>query len=243
MEISIEKTAELKRKRRTSKHKKHKKHKKKHDSSDDSDSDWDPKVDKYHDYNFWHTDDSTVYSQHNHIYFRTGVNKTSIEKLLKEIRKLNHEYEELTKDKLIGSCSPAVIYLHISSYGGDVLEAYKAIDAIERSTMPVHTIVNGYAASAGSMMAICGKKRYMTPHSYILIHELSSGSYGKFKELKDSFTNFKTWMTDIAKLYAKRTKISVKKFDEYSKHDLWWGYKKCKKLGLVDAEWKDIDHM
>ena len=115
--------------------------------------------------------DKKVFSDDNHIYFRAGVSAKSIDKLIEIINTKNDEYLELTKDKLLKKCEPGILYLHITSFGGSVLAAFRAIDTIERSKLPIYTIVDGHAASAGSMMAVIGKKKYMTPRSYVLIHE------------------------------------------------------------------------
>jgi len=182
--------------------------------------------------------DKKVFADENHIYFRAGVSAKSIDKLIEIINTKNDEYIELTRDKLLKKCEPGILYLHITSFGGSVLAAFRAIDAIERSKLPIHTIVDGHAASAGSMMAIIGKKKYMTPRSYVLIHELSTWFGGKYSELKDDMKNAKRMMDDIEKLYLDNTKISRGRFKECRKHDLWWGQEKCLDLGIVDELWK-----
>lgn len=184
-------------------------------------------------------DDDNVYSQDNHIYFRTGVNKQSMELLIKKIRYLNNKYQKLSKDKLIKTCTPNFIYLHITSYGGTVFEALKIMDVIERSTLPIHTIIDGYAASAGSLIALYGVKRYMTKNASCLVHEISSffaGRY-KFKEQEDDMANSKYLMEKLINIYAEKTNLSVKKLKKIMKHDLWWDFDKCKKYGLVHEEW------
>jgi len=179
-----------------------------------------------------------VFADENHIYFRCGVNQKSINKLIEIINNKNNEYKELTKDNLLLSCEPAPLYLHITSFGGGVLSAFRAIDCIKSSKLPIYTIVDGYAASAGSMIAVVGKKKYMTPSSYVLIHELSTWFGGKYSELKDDMKNAKRMMDDIEKLYLDNTKISRRKFKECRKHDLWWNQKKCLDLGIVEELWE-----
>lgn len=179
-----------------------------------------------------------VYADKNHIYFRTAVNQNSVDKLIELIDEKNVEYMKLKKNKLIKSCSPAPLYLHITSYGGSILYGFKAIDAILNSELPIYTIVDGYAASAGTMMSVCGVKRYMTKHGYMLIHEITYGFGGKFKELKDGMANAKRWMEDIENLYLKRTKLTKSDLEKYMKHDYWWNFEKCQKLGLIDDLWE-----
>ena len=68
----------------------------------------------------------------------------------------------------------------------------------------------------------------------MLIHQLSSGSWGKMDELEDEMENLKELMRRIKLIYKNKTKIDKKNLDEILKHDLWWDSKKCLKMGLVD---------
>ena len=208
----------------------------------DSDSDYDPNAsdsdeDEPRDFFFGNTS-KDVYAEQNHLYFHTGVTKQSINKLIDLIGLKNQEYKRLTENKLLDKCSPSPLYLHISSYGGSVLEGFKAVSHIQNSLLPIHTIVDGYAASAGTIMSIAGKKRYMTENGYMLIHEITYGMSGKYKELEDGMKNAKRWMEDIERLYETRTNIRRKELKKYMKHDYWWNYEKCKDLGLVDEVWR-----
>ena len=68
----------------------------------------------------------------------------------------------------------------------------------------------------------------------MLIHQLSSMSWGKMDELEDEMENLKELMRRIKLIYKNKTKIDKKNLDEILKHDLWWDAKKCLKMGLVD---------
>jgi ATP-dependent protease ClpP protease subunit len=68
----------------------------------------------------------------------------------------------------------------------------------------------------------------------MLIHELSSGFWGKMREIKDDFKNDEELMKVIKRLYAKYSKVPGKSIDEILEHDIWWNSKKCLALKLVD---------
>ena len=105
---------------------------------------------------------------------------------------------------------------------------------IRNSKIPVVTIVEGCAASAATMISVVGHERYITKHSHMLIHQLSSEFWGKMEEIKDEYGNLKKLMKIIKKIYLKHTNISSEKLDKILKRDIWWRSKKCLKLGLVD---------
>ena len=68
----------------------------------------------------------------------------------------------------------------------------------------------------------------------MLIHQISSGMWGKFEELKDDMDNNELIMKKIKDLYQEYTKIPKNKLSEILKHDLWWDADMCLKYGLID---------
>lgn len=175
-----------------------------------------------------------IYAKHNNIYFISGVNKNSVDTLIRLINEKNDAFENIKKNRLIKSVEPNPIYLHITSFGGCLFSGFKAADAIRRSKVPIYTVVDGYAASAGSIMSVVGRKRYMTPRSYVLIHQLSSSSWGKFAEMEDEYFNSKMMMKDIVDLYRRHTKMDRRYIEDQLKHDSWWRVDKCLEKGLID---------
>ena len=134
----------------------------------------------------------------------------------------------------LGMDSPPPIHLHINSYGGSVFAAFGTIDYIMSAKTPVYTYIDACAASAGTIMSVCGNRRFMGEHAYMLVHQLSSQHWGKFQELKDDMENSEKLMERIKEIYMQKTKIPKTKMDEILKHDLWWDAKTCLRYGLVD---------
>jgi ATP-dependent Clp protease protease subunit len=129
------------------------------------------------------------------------------------------------------------IYLHINSFGGCIFSALNAIDYIQASKVPVHTIIEGSTASAGTLISICGTKRYMRPNAHMLIHQLSSECWGKMAEIEDQYSNLKGLMVRIKSLYKKNTGIPEKELRKLLKKDLWLDSEKCVEYSLVDKIW------
>jgi len=126
------------------------------------------------------------------------------------------------------------IKLRINSYGGSVFAGMAIIDTIRNLKSEVHTYIDGAAASAATIISVVGKKRFIGKNSFILIHQLSSGSYGKFSEMEDDMENNRRIMKMIKDIYKQYTKVPMKQIDEILKHDLWFDSSKCLDLGLVD---------
>lgn len=183
-------------------------------------------------------DNSTrkITRENNHIYFHAEVDRGSIFEMIEHLRKCELE-NIINAHKLCVDEIP--IYLHINSFGGSLFDAMTAIDAIQSCKVPVHTVIEGSTASAGTLMSVVGVKRYMRPNAYMLIHQLSAGgACGKMAELEDEFENNKICMDKIKEIYKKNASIPKKQLSEILKHDLWWDFEKCKLYGLVDDEWK-----
>lgn len=174
----------------------------------------------------------------NHIYFRSIIDFESINKMGSLIQEAVDEYELLASTLRNVTVIPRPIYLHITSEGGNLLASMLGIDMIENSKIPVYTVVEGKAVSAGSLLSVSGKKRLMTPNSYILIHQLSSMEGGNFEQLMDSSKNNQEFMKRIKDIYLKSTKLTSKQLDEVLKHDIYWNFNKSLKAGLVDDVYK-----
>jgi ATP-dependent protease ClpP protease subunit len=196
--------------------------------------------------------------QTNSIYFNAGINPKTIsiliEKLLgleqrifKKQKTLKRKIDEVKKtdkdkntefedyeDQFEIKIEPKPITLYITSNGGYVYQVFSAIDTIRGMKIPVHTVCKGFVASAGTLLSLAGKKRYITESSYMLIHELRAGQWGKYTYLSESHVNSKQLMDHIKSYYLARTKMSSEELDEQLKKDLSWNAEMCLEKGLVD---------
>lgn len=182
--------------------------------------------------------DNSVKCQNNHIYFYDDVNTTSILALNQHINRLNIFLLNTKMDiKHRFSCDVELcIYLHINSMGGSIFDALGAIDTIRNSKIPVVSIIEGCAASAATFLSIVCKKRQITEHSSMLIHQLSSEGSGTYEHIKDEYSNCKYLHETIIKLYITYSygKLKKKGLRKFLKHDIWWDAVKCKEYGLID---------
>ena len=167
----------------------------------------------------------------NKIYYYAGVNRDSAVELNKKIGEL--ESKALTLSNNLGILPPS-IKLFINSGGGSITAGISSMDTILRCKVPVHTYVDGFAASAATFLSVVGEKRFMSRNSYMLIHQLSGNFWGKYSEFEDEKQNLDLMMKTIKNVYKKHTKLPMKKLDEILKHDLLWDATTCLEYGLVD---------
>jgi ATP-dependent protease ClpP protease subunit len=100
--------------------------------------------------------------------------------------------------------------------------------------VPVHTVVDGYVASAGTLISVYGSKRYIQPNAYILIHELRSGFWGKMTYLDEEHQNCKKIQAHLTKTYLERTKLAKNRLVTILKKDLQLNADEALHMGIVD---------
>lgn len=169
--------------------------------------------------------------QNNNVFYYTDVTEQSALELNYTLADLS--FKLLPLEQIMPGTKP-VINLHINSYGGSLFAAMATIDVIKRLPLKVNTIIDGAAASAATLISVVGAHRTIGANSMMLIHQLSTGAYGKYSELEDNMENCKRLMTGLKSIYKQYTKVPMKKIDEILNHDLWFDAKTCLEYGLVD---------
>ena len=169
----------------------------------------------------------------NKIYFYEEVTKESI-------LNLNQQIDSATKAMKIAQITynlptPPPIELHICSEGGDAMSCMSTVDKISSNSVPVHTYIEGFAASAATLISVVGEKRFISKRSTMLIHQLSSGMWGTYANFKDEMKNLELLMNIIREVYLQHTKLKKENLEQILSHDLFFGAEDCVKLGLVDT--------
>jgi len=103
-----------------------------------------------------------------------------------------NKFDEDSAKKFRGDMNAAinsgqdVIPIIIDSYGGQVYSLMSMVSMIKACPVPVATIIQGKAMSCGIALATFGDDgmRYMDPDATAMIHEVSSGSWGKNEEIQ-----------------------------------------------------------
>ncbi len=173
----------------------------------------------------------------NNIFMYEIINEQSVLKIRKAIDKkvVGHRKFLVENDLDVESIENYLhINLHINSYGGSASDAFNLHDYIKRCPIPVYTYVEGIAASAATVISIAGKKRFMTPNSLLMIHQLSSWFGGKYEEFNDEKANLDLFMNIIKKIYIENTNLTMKKLNSLLKRDIYLDADKCLEFGFVD---------
>ena len=166
------------------------------------------------------------------IYFYSPITKYSCFELETNLLILDNK-SQMLKNKYNIDTGP--INLHIQSNGGSLFHSIYIVDLIQNLETPVYTYIDGFAASAATLISVSGKKRYMSKNSLMLIHQLSGGVNGKFFEIKDESENLDGLMNYIIKTYLENSKMEEDNLREILKRDIWLNASYCLQNGLVDG--------
>lgn len=173
---------------------------------------------------------SSVYTQANHLYFNDDITYESAFTLNKELRSME---QKLRLVAVAQGIEPQPIFLHVTTDGGSIHAAFSVVDCILGLGVPVHTIAEGFVASAGTLITLAGEKRYITPNAYMLIHELRSGMWGKMSAIEEEYNNLKKIMTHIIDFYHQRTRMSKKDLSKLLVKDVIWNASETMAHGLT----------
>jgi ATP-dependent Clp protease, protease subunit len=176
--------------------------------------------------------ENSIQSMGNRLYFYSDVNKDSI-------YSLNRSIDEMTKHlktvQIIYELdTPPPLHLHISTDGGDIFAALCSVDKIANNSIPIYTYCEGMVASAGTLLSIAGKKRFITKNSCMLVHQLSTSVLGTYTELHQETKNLDLTMDILKKIYLQYTKFTTDNLEELLKQDIYLEAENCIKFGLVD---------
>tara|TARA_B100000886_G_scaffold302949_1_gene233290 strand:- start:261 stop:926 length:666 start_codon:yes stop_codon:yes gene_type:complete len=127
------------------------------------------------------------------------------------------------------------IKLILQSPGGSLLPAFGLVDYIKSSTIPIDTYINGYVASAASLISISGSERFMGKNGLMLIHSLrTSSDGGTYKNINDNKENADTFMELLKNIYLTSSNIDDDYLNFLLSHDLWLNSTTCLNYNLVD---------
>ena len=102
---------------------------------------------------------------------------------------------------------PSLIRVLINSEGGSVLHGMTVYAAIQNATVPTECVIEGMAASMGSVIWAAGDKSFMRDYGILMIHNpfLPDDNDGEESELVKAFT------AQIETIYRKRFGLSREK--------------------------------
>lgn len=177
----------------------------------------------------------TVETIDNHVYFYADVDTDRCLALIRTIREIDIRLRnEYVSRMLLPDHPPTPIWLHVHSPGGSLFAAFSTANQLQQIKTPIYSIVEGYAASAATMISMSCQKRFILPDAYMMIHQLSSIYWGKYEELKDEMHLLNMLMESLKGFYGKHSKLTGDEIQDILKRDSWFNAAECMEKGFVD---------
>jgi len=97
------------------------------------------------------------------------------------------------------------INVRINSGGGDVFEGITIYNTLKNSPVEIDVYVDGLAASMASIIALAGKKIYMSKYSQLMIHRVSGSANGDSEKLRETAALMDELQNSLLDIYATKT--------------------------------------
>ncbi len=128
------------------------------------------------------------------------------------------------------------IHIYINSPGGVVSSGLAIYDTMQYIKPDIATYCIGQAASMGSLLLTAGTtgKRFVLPHSRIMIHQPIGGFYGQATDVEIHAKEILKMKETLNKILAKHTGQSLEKIQIDTERDYFMSAQEAKDYGLVD---------
>ncbi len=128
------------------------------------------------------------------------------------------------------------IYLYINSPGGSVTAGMAIYDTMQYVKPDVVTVAMGLAASMGQFLLTAGApgKRYVTPHTRVLMHQPSGGAGGSATDIRINADLILKMKQELAEITADRTGKPLEQILVDSDRDHWFSAREAQEYGFVD---------
>ncbi len=128
------------------------------------------------------------------------------------------------------------IFLYINSPGGSVYDGLAIYDTMQHVKCDIQTVGIGLQASMGAFLLSSGTKgkRFVLPHSKVMIHQPSSGTRGKVSDMEIDLKESLALRHLLNEILAKNTGQKLSQIEKDVDRDYWMNADEAVKYGLVD---------
>jgi ATP-dependent Clp protease, protease subunit len=136
------------------------------------------------------------------------------------------------------------IFLYINSPGGSVYDGMAIYDTMLYVKSDVQTVGIGLQASMGAFLLSSGAKgkRFILPHSKVMIHQPSSGTRGKVSDMEIDLKESIRVRQQLNEILARNTGQKISRIEKDVDRDYWMSAEEAKDYGIVDAVIKNPVH-
>ena len=142
---------------------------------------------------------------------------------------------KLIKQQLDAAGNYASVCLRVNSGGGDCFEGITIHNLLRSQGKPVKCCVDGLAASAASIIAMCGDTIEMASSGMMMIHNVATMEYGDAQVMRKTADMLDKISGSAAQTYVDRTKLSMDTVRGLMDAETWMSAQDCLDQGFCTA--------
>lgn len=124
--------------------------------------------------------------------------------------------------------------IYINSGGGSVFAGSEIYTLLKDYRGNSTVKIVGIAGSAASVIAMAGKKILISPPAQVMIHNVSAGIQGDYRNMEHGAEILKNANKAIANAYILKTGMKQEELLELMNKETWMDAQKAKELGFAD---------
>ncbi|HDR7567614.1 MULTISPECIES: head maturation protease, ClpP-related [Bacillus] len=133
------------------------------------------------------------------------------------------------------------IHVHINSGGGSAFDGVAICNQLKQHDAEVIVHIDGWAASAASVIAMAGDKIIMPSNTMMMIHQASTFEYGNADLFEKTARDLRKIDSALAASYKKRFVGTDEELKQLLKDETWLTAEEAVALGLADEIADEIE--
>lgn len=133
------------------------------------------------------------------------------------------------------------IHVHINSGGGSAFDGVAICNQLKQHSAEIIVHIDGWAASAASVIAMAGDRIIMPSNTMIMIHQASTFEYGNADLFEKTARDLRKIDSALAGSYKKRFVGTDEELKQLLKDETWLTAEEAVALGLADEIADEIE--
>lgn len=133
------------------------------------------------------------------------------------------------------------IHVHINSGGGSAFDGVAICNQLKQHSAEIIVHIDGWAASAASVIAMAGDKIVMPSNTMMMIHQASTFEYGNADLFEKTARDLHKIDSALAASYKKRFVGTDEELKQLLKDETWLTAEEAVALGLADEIADEIE--
>lgn len=144
--------------------------------------------------------------------------------------------------KALNEITTPVIHLRINSPGGDVFAARVIEQALREHSAEIIVHIDGYAASAASIVAMAGDQIEIAQGGFVMIHNAWTVAFGNAQDLLDMAALLEKIDVTLAQTYSDKTGKTVEDIKAMMAAETWLSGQEAVDAGFANRLYQSTEN-